>query len=325
MDKFKTVISVVEKQKSSLGFGLAALLTAGGEQIFSSVVFECPCSTWNFTYGMVFLLVPALALLVLGYILSNKTWKLITGMCNRKSNFGSLKNVCVCGMVFFQISTGTVIAPITWIAVALLNGKYFECAVTGFNVTVFTNHICDGKSQQCHDELYKFPCRRATAIPQSDRDDVLATIRAESQILGWLLIGSIMVFNLLLSCLARCQSPVSYLQLKFWKAYTQQESNLLESYSADHAKMLADRNLKSFFNLTPPQPISTPPNQAWEKISSLYRFSSKYNYYSILHKYVETIQDPAEGKDYRMSVCSDGPDSVVPAALAFVDEGKMML
>ncbi|XP_010863870.1 calcium homeostasis modulator protein 6 [Esox lucius] len=323
MDKFKTIISVVQKQQTSLGFGLVALLTAGGEQIFSSVVFECPCSVWNFTYGVVFLLVPALALLVLGYIMSNKTWKLFTGLCNRKSKFASLKNLCACGLVFFQITTSAVIAPVTWIAVALLNGKYFECAVTGVNVTVFTNHLCDGMTPQCQNELFKLPCGRAKAYPGSDV--VLATIRAESQILGWLLIASIMVFNLLLTCVARCNSPVSYLQLKFWKAYTQQESDLLEIYSSDHAKKLADRNLKSFFQLTPPEPVTTPPNRAWEKISSLYKFSSKNTYYSILHKYVETFHDPAEAKDYKMSVRSDGPDTVNPAALSFVDEGKMML
>ncbi|CAB1333655.1 unnamed protein product [Coregonus sp. 'balchen'] len=142
-------------------------------------------------------------------------------------------------------------------------------------------------------------------------------------VLGWLLIASIMVFNLLLICVARCNSPVSYLQLKFWRAYAQRESDLLESYTADHAEKLAERNLKSFFQQMPPDPVTTPPNQAWEKISSLYRFSTRDHYYSILHKYVETCHDPAEARDHRMS--SVRSDTANPAALAFVDEGKMML
>ncbi|XP_045574265.1 calcium homeostasis modulator protein 6 isoform X2 [Salmo salar] len=134
-----------------------------------------------------------------------------------------------------------------------------------------------------------------------------------------------MVFNLLLTCVARCNSPVSYLQLKFWRVYAQRESDLLENYTADHAEKLAERNLKSFFQKTPPEPVTTPPNQAWEKISSLYRFSTKDHYYSILHKYVE-CHDPAQARNHRMSsVRSDGPDTANPAVLAFVDEGKMML
>ncbi|XP_029499464.1 calcium homeostasis modulator protein 6-like isoform X1 [Oncorhynchus nerka] len=326
MDMFKTVLKIVQKQQTSLGFGLVALLTAGGEQIFSSVVFKCPCSGWNFSYGMVFLLVPALALLVLGYVMSNKTWKLFTGLCLRKSKLCRFKYFCACGVVFFQITTTAVVAPVSWIAVALLNGNYFECAMTGINVTVFTNHLCDGKSPQCQDELYKFPCRSATHVPQSDSNDVLATLHAESQVLGWLLIASIMVFNLLLTCVARCNSPVSYLQLKFWRVYAQRESDLLESYTADHAEKLAERNLKSFFQQMPPEPVTTPPSHAWEKISSLYRFSTRDHYYSILHKYVEKCQDPAEARDHRMSsVRSDGPDTANPSVLTFVDEGKMML
>lgn len=135
-----------------------------------------------------------------------------------------------------------------------------------------------------------------------------------------------MVFNLLLTCVARCNSPVSYLQLKFWRVYAQRESDLLESYTADHAEKLAERNLKSFFQQTPPEPVTTPPNRAWEKISSLYRFSTRDHYYSILHKYVEMCHNPAEARAHRMSsVRSDGPDTANPAVLAFVDEGKMML
>uniref|UniRef100_A0A4W5NZZ3 Calcium homeostasis modulator family member 6 n=1 Tax=Hucho hucho TaxID=62062 RepID=A0A4W5NZZ3_9TELE len=252
MDMFKTVLKIVQKQQTSLGFGLFALFTAGGENIFSSVVFKCPCSGWNFSYGMGFLLVPALALLVLGYIMSNKTWKLFTGLCLRKSKCCHFKYFSACGVVFFQITITAVVAPVRWIAVALLN---------------------------------------ATHVPQSDSNDVL----------GWLLIASIMVFNLLLTCFTRCNSPVSYLQLKFWRVYAQRESDLLESYTADQVPLCKLFSVKSFFQQMTPEPVTTPANQAWEKISSFYRFSTRDHYYSILHKYVEKYHDPAEARDHRMS------------------------
>ncbi|KPP78118.1 protein FAM26F-like [Scleropages formosus] len=318
--KLKSLLSFVQKQQTSLGFGLVALLTAGGEQIFSSAVFRCPCSSWNSAYGTVFLLVPALVLLALGYILSNKTWKLFTGACQRRGHRSwRARRACACALVFLQVTTSALVAPVSWIAVALLNGNYFECAVTGINVTLFKEHLCAGKDPRCPDELYRFPCGK-TSVPESERSDVLAIIRAESQVLGWLVIASIAVLALLLTCVARCTSPVSYLQLKFWREYTQKESSLLESYTAQHAGELAERNLKSFFQQTPPEPVVTPENKAWEKISTLYKFNSKHQYYSILHQYVETCNET----DHRPSVRSEGGDAVNPVVLSFVDEGKMI-
>lgn len=275
---------------------------------------------------MVFLLVPAWALLVLGYILSKKTWKLLTGLCYRKSKLCRWKTITALGAVFFQISTTALVAPFSWIAVALLNGNYFQCAMTGVNVTDFKKHLCGEKisQDQCQEQLYKFPCGKGTTVPEADRNDVLVTLRAESQILGWLLIASIVMSNLLLTCVARCYSPISYLQLKFWRAYTQEENDLMESYSVKHAKELADRNLKSFFRQTPPEPIVTPSNLDWQKISSFYRFSTKDHYYSTMHQYVEN-RDEADNGMRMTSVRSEGPGANNPAVLAFVEEGKMML
>lgn len=183
MEKFKTILSIADKQHANLGFGLVVLLTAGGEQIFSSVVFKCPCNSWNFVYGIVFLLVPALMLLVLGYILSKKTWKLFTGICQRRV-VCRWRHLAACGMVLFHISTTALVAPSSWIAVALLNGNYFECAMTGLNVTAHKKHLCREVIQQdqCLKELHKFPCGKASTVPQADSENVLLILRAESQV-----------------------------------------------------------------------------------------------------------------------------------------------
>ncbi|XP_076004561.1 calcium homeostasis modulator protein 6 [Genypterus blacodes] len=325
MDKFKAVLSIADKQHAQFGFGLVVLLTAGGEQIFSSVVFKCPCNSWNFVYGLVFLLVPALMLLVLGYILSKKTWKLFTGICHRKA-MCRWRNLAASGMILFHISTAALVAPSSWIAVALLNGNYFECAMTGLNITAHVKHLCRAVTLQdeCMKELMKFPCERAVKVSQVDSKSVLLSLRAESQILGWLLISCMLVSNLLLTCVARCNSPISYLQLKFWKTYAQEENNLMDSYSEKHCKVLAERNLKSFFQQLPPEPIITPSNHAWQSISALYRFNTKDHYYSTLHQCVEKHQGAIN--DMRMDSVKSGDTSSQPlAVLNFVDEGRMML
>ncbi|XP_034467767.1 calcium homeostasis modulator protein 6-like [Hippoglossus hippoglossus] len=318
MDKFRVVLNIANKQ-SNLGFGLLALLTAGGEQIFSSVVFSCPCNELNFIYGLVFLLVPGLALLLLGYILNKKTWKLLTGLCHGRAKLCSCKRLRAAVTVLFQINTTALVAPFTWIAVALLNGNYYECLMTGTKVSP-VQHLC-GKSNSkvpC-ENLHRFPCKDDRVL-KADREDVLLALKAQSQILGWLLIASVMLSNLLLTCLAQCSSPISYLQLKFWRAYAQEEGELIESYNAKHAKELAQRNLQSFFNQKPAEPIITPSNKEWEKISSLYKFSTKGQYYSTLHRYVETCQESDDGMMRMASIASSGSADGHPAVLQFVDD-----
>lgn len=174
MDKLKTVLSIASKQ-TNLGCGLLALITAGGEQIFSSAVFSCPCNDQNFIYGIVFLLVPALALLLLGYILNKKTWKLLTGLCYRKEKLCSCKRLKVTVTILFQISNTALVAPSTWIAVALLSGKYYECLRTG--TTAFISDLCNKTKADCAD-LQKFPCDQDI----KGAGEVMLALKAESQV-----------------------------------------------------------------------------------------------------------------------------------------------
>ncbi|XP_023668831.1 calcium homeostasis modulator protein 5-like [Paramormyrops kingsleyae] len=312
MDKLKLLSSFVHKQQTTLGFGLVALLTAGGEQIFSAVVFKCPCNYWNLAYGSVFLFVPALVLFALGCVLNNKIWRLFTGLCKDSQQKFHLAKF----QVFLPISISAAVAPVSWIAVALLSGVYFECILTGVNTTFLRERLCSGKTKACLEEVNLFPCGKGS-VPADERDDVLMGLRALSQILGWLLIAAVTVFGLLFTCVAKCRSPVSYLQLKFWQEYTKKESSLLEKHMGQNAECLAERNLKSFFQQTPPEPVLTPANKAWQKISSLYSFSTEHQYYSLLQKYVETALDDNNG----MSEMSD-PGEPAPTVLSFVDEGK---
>lgn len=93
----------------------------------------------------------------------------------------------------------------------------------------------------------------------------------------------------------------------------------MDSYTNKHAKNLAERNLKSFFNQTAPENIVTPSNKDWEKISPLYKFSTKDHYYSTLHRYVETNSE-SDIPMHMMSVRSnESTDN--PAVLHFVDGG----
>lgn len=127
-----------------------------------------------------------------------------------------------------------------------------------------------------------------------------------------------MLLSLLFICIARCTSPISYQQLKFWRVYAQEESDLMDSYTNKHAKCLAERNLKSFFNQTAPENIETPSNKDWEKISAIYTFSTKDHYYSTLHRYVEANSETEMGT-MRMTSVRSNESTDNPAVLDFVD------
>lgn len=177
MEKFKAVLDLLNNHRSAMGYGLVTLLTAGGEKIFSSVVFQCPCTaTWNLSYGLVFLLVPALALFLLGYALSARTWRLLTGCCSRSARSGSgLRRAFVCA----QLSATAALAPLTWVAVALLEGSFYLCAVSGS--ARLAPYLCKGRDPNCIDKLPQVPCNEQEAEMQG----ILSHLKAQSQVRLW--------------------------------------------------------------------------------------------------------------------------------------------
>ncbi|MGH0174994.1 UNVERIFIED_CONTAM: hypothetical protein FKN15_007028, partial [Acipenser sinensis] len=306
MEKFKAILNLVQKQQTTLSFGFVALFTVGGEKIFSSVVFRCPCSSWNFLYGCVFLLVPSLVLLLLGYLLSRKTWRLLTGCCMNTSKIFKMNNICGTVKVLVQITVNALVAPLTWVAVALLHGSYYECAMTGFNNTAYIHKVCEGKSK-CFQDFHKLPCDGKSSLSASDREDVLLAIRAQSQILGWLIVCIATVMGLIGTCYKNCRSQVSYLQLKFWRKYIEKEKEHFDSYATEYATKLADRNLKSFFENKDPEAFPFPSHSSWEDISALYTFCRSEQYYSTLQRYVEKGN---KDKDDEMKCALDFVDGV---------------
>lgn len=137
MDNFQTVLRFFMNQKATIGYSFMALLTIGGERVFSMVSFQCPCNhDQNFAYGLTFLLGPAAVLLVLGLFFSSRLWRLYTGCCLNPMKLCPRGNCLGCLKAFMSIFTGACVAPIMWLSVALLNGTFYECAVSGLDDNV---------------------------------------------------------------------------------------------------------------------------------------------------------------------------------------------
>ncbi|XP_069463969.1 calcium homeostasis modulator protein 6-like [Ambystoma mexicanum] len=306
MESFKTVMQLGVKHQTALGYGALSLLAAGGEQLFSMVVFRCPCNAWSASYSLVFLLVPALVLLLLGFLLSTRTWRMLTGCCAPAP--GVRKRRCRFRLIGL-LAASACVAPLTWISVALLHASYYECLATGEQPLApawLRERLCQGREATCLQELHLMPCLRNAAA-----EEVLRYLRAESQVMGWILIATVMSLALICMCITRCRSPVSFLQLKFWKIYLDKEKQMFEIKAKEHAAKLAERNVQSFFESTRPDPFHTPSIREWQQISSVYAFNANGQHYSMIHKYVEAANRHSSIK----SAEGDG----FPPVLMFVD------
>ncbi|XP_006258976.1 calcium homeostasis modulator protein 5 isoform X4 [Alligator mississippiensis] len=289
MDGIQTVLKFLINQKTAIGYSFMALLTVGSERLFSVVAFKCPCSSENFMYGLVFLFAPALVLLVIGYFLNSRTWKLFTGCFLNPRKIFPKGNSCRFFYVFGQITLHALIAPVMWLSVALLNGTFYECAMSGLQNPGYLNVLCKNKSVKCWEELYKVVCDKTT-MSFAESEELKLTLQAQSQILGWFVIVAMALLSLLTTCCASCQSKISHLQMKFWRIYIEKEKEQLEQIFQLYAAKLSERNLKSFFENKEPEAFPMPTFQAWEDASQLYSFNSSEQHYSTIHRLVEDGQ-----------------------------------
>ncbi|XP_001379527.1 calcium homeostasis modulator protein 6 [Monodelphis domestica] len=290
MDKFRHVLDLFVKYHTVLGYSFLSLLTAGGERLFSSVVFQCPClAAWNLPYSLVFLLVPALILFLLGCLLSTRAKMLMTGCCAPSHGDEDCEaglGLCVRMAVCCNITLAATVAPITWIAVALLGGGFYECAASGSGWV--SRLLCPKQDPTCQEQLPQVPCQQAK--PQQIQE-LLKELKAHSQVAGWILIALLVIMVLIFTSIIKCRSPVNFFHLKFWKLYCKKEQELLMDETKKHATELAEENVKSFFDGSQPLEYRIPNAKEWEKISLQYTFDPKSQYYSVLHKYVNRKED----------------------------------
>lgn len=158
-----------------------ALLTVGSERLFSLVAFKCPCSVENTAYGLVFLFAPAWVLLILGFFLNNKAWRLFTGCCMNPKKIFPRRRCCRFIYVLGHITLSSLVAPVMWLSVALLNGTFYECAMSGTRSTRLLEMICKGKPKECWEELHKVSCGRS-GMAALDSEEVRLALQAQSQV-----------------------------------------------------------------------------------------------------------------------------------------------
>lgn len=180
------VLSSLQKSGTFIN-SLIAALTIGGQQLFSSFTFRCPCQVGkNFYYGSAFLVIPAVILLLAGYALRSQMWTITSEYCcsyappRRRISLLERKLAC---LRFFSITGRALVAPLTWLAVTLLTDTYYECAASEFasvdHYPVFEN-VSASKRKEI---LAGFPCcKSAPSDMMLVRDEVALLHRYQSQV-----------------------------------------------------------------------------------------------------------------------------------------------
>ncbi|XP_068933107.1 calcium homeostasis modulator protein 6-like [Petaurus breviceps papuanus] len=295
MEKFYRLLDLLTRHHRAVGMSILSLLTAGGETIFSNIVFQCPCnSTWNLPYSLSFFICPALVLFLLAYVLSSKVGRLITGCCARdqgdtsgsishKADPGQCSRMSKCcqKLICSRITLDAALAPVTWIAVALLGGIYYECAASATEWA--SKNFCQGQMPHCSEKLMQMPCQKKSPENSEEIQRTLKLLRAKSQMYGWILITVVVIFIMLVNCCKFCTSQVSFLQHKFLKIYEKQENEILTAESKRYATELAERNVKCFFEDVYQESVRIPGAAEWKEISVVIEPTDTA--YSALHDY----------------------------------------
>nr|XP_033795768.1 calcium homeostasis modulator protein 4 [Geotrypetes seraphini] len=306
---FSSVASFLKSKESVIFNTIVALLTIGGQQLFSVFAFNCPChARSNLYYGLAFIGVPALILLIFGYVLNDQTWRLITGHSqssflqehSRRSCLVRYKLTC---LVFCSITGRAVVAPVTWLAVTLLNGSYYVCALSEFALVEGYDFFSNLSIAERSKVLALFPCPQLVPLNLTRiKDEVTLHLTYQSQVSGWILIAIVAVTVFLSLCLARFLSPLTFLHLHYWRSYVNNERALFEQTMDKHSRIFALQHIKKFFGFSPEsmniKDIRIPSRLDWKQVSGLDLLrivNEDHYYYSLLHAWAD--EDPPD-KEY---------------------------
>uniref|UniRef100_A0A8C4QUI7 Uncharacterized protein n=1 Tax=Eptatretus burgeri TaxID=7764 RepID=A0A8C4QUI7_EPTBU len=217
----QTVIKLLQNRSDAIISGLLALFTFGGHELFSVVVIDCPCApTQNLIYGVIVFTIPTLILFLLGLLVNNHMARLLTGCVRRRPRLRLCSCLSICG----EILSRSAIAPITWVIAALIRGSYFQCA------GVLSRMPCT--------DLIKDPNIPAETV-EFLREELMRRMDFQSQLVGWSLLAVSTSLFFLLNILAMCFSPISLMQLTYWKFYLKVERGLFNNAAQLDVRVLS--------------------------------------------------------------------------------------
>ncbi|XP_698380.1 calcium homeostasis modulator protein 2-like [Danio rerio] len=240
---FKCIAIYIKNKDATILNTVIGLGTVVGQTAYNILAFNCPCSPKkNYLYGLAAIGVPALAFFVIGVMMNQNTWDVVSECRTRRCRKLSLTAAFV---LLGSIVGRAIAAPITWTVISLLRGEAYVCAFSEFlNFSSLVNFTSASPGPEI---MARFPCNSTPVLFINYTGVVQRQLKYESQLLGWLLVGLISLSVFLVLCLKTCFSPLGYHQEAYWSEYCASERALFQRTAEVHAKYHAAENVKSFF------------------------------------------------------------------------------
>lgn len=238
-------MSLFFKSKDVMIFnGLIALGTVAGQTAYNIFAFNCPCSPMeNYLYGLAAIGVPTLVLFLVGVMLNQSMWDILSECRLRRCR--KLSGAALFALLA-SILGRAVVAPLTWTVLSLLRGEAYVCAFSEF-VDPATIPGFPPNHTHIRTIMAEFPCKQVPRELLQFWNLIERRLKYESQMVGWILLGCVSIFVFLTLCLRHSCSSLGYQQEAYWSYFRAQEDKVLQRTMDAHAQVQAIRNVGSFF------------------------------------------------------------------------------
>uniref|UniRef100_A0A673LWD2 Calcium homeostasis modulator family member 2, tandem duplicate 2 n=1 Tax=Sinocyclocheilus rhinocerous TaxID=307959 RepID=A0A673LWD2_9TELE len=240
LSEYIKFIALYFKSKDVMVFnGLIGLETVVGQTAYNILAFHCPClPKKNYLYGLTAIGVPALAFFVIGVMLNQSTWDIVSECRTKRCRKLSLTAAFA---LLGSVVGRAVVVPVTWTVISLLRGEAYVCAFSEF----MNPSSLDGffSSTPGPEIMARFPCKDVLAPFMNYSGEVEHQLKYESQVL-------VTFYSVvkLLNCMNTSDvQPLFFLHLAYWSQYCSSEQALFQRTAEVHAKNYAAENVKSFF------------------------------------------------------------------------------
>lgn len=151
----------LQSNQESFMHGICGIMALASAQLYSAFEFNCPCMPeYNYSYGMGIMFAPAVWFFLLGFVLNNNVsilseeWRRPPGPRGKDST--------IFRYMIISVTQRSLIAPVVWISVTLMDGKSFLCAYSmDLDISQFgnvTNHSLS--DEEFIRLLAKIPCKQ---------------------------------------------------------------------------------------------------------------------------------------------------------------------
>uniref|UniRef100_A0A8C1APP2 Calcium homeostasis modulator 3 n=1 Tax=Cyprinus carpio carpio TaxID=630221 RepID=A0A8C1APP2_CYPCA len=247
MDRLKLVLQYFQSNSESISNGICIILSLISVKLYTSFDFNCPClPQYNKMYALGVMFVPPIILFLLGVLVNRHTGVLMEEWVRPLGK--RTKNPAVVKFLLSSMLQRSLLAPMVWILMTLLDGKCFICAFSMNVDPKYFTGIPNSTGIELIKIMAKVPCKEDVIFKNSSfRKAVSRYVRCYSQAIGW----SILLFFIFLGAVGRvlkpCFNHATFLQTRYWSNYLDIEQKLFDETCVLHARDFARKCVVQFF------------------------------------------------------------------------------